>query len=278
MFSIRRAVVFAVLGTGAVVAFLTTGSSRLEGRPQSDVALSSRTDRTVVAELFTAEGCSSCPPADALLRSLAHEHLVPGVRVLALGEHVDYWDRLGWRDPFSSPAFSNRQSEYEVGVFHSGNVYTPQFVIDGRLQEVGTDVSAVRRAIARAAHDVKAMVGVTAQPDDAGHLRVEVQVATAPGIVIGERADVIVAVTEDELTSDVKRGENRGRLLKHGAVVRSLTALGSLTALNAFSGVTSIPTASSWVTKNLAVVGFVQERQSRRIVGAGSADVDHRLK
>ncbi len=275
----RRAVVFvAVMGAGAVVAFLATGSSRLEGRPQSDIALSSPTDRTVVAELFTSEGCSSCPPADALLRRLAHEQLVPGVRVLALGEHVDYWDRLGWRDPFSSPGFSNRQSEYEARVFHSGSVYTPQFVINGRLQEVGNEVSAVRRAIARAAHDAKAKVVVTAQPDDAGHLRVEVQAATAPGIVIGERADVIVALTEDELTSDVQRGENRGRLLKHGAVVRSLTALGSLTAVNAFSGMTSIPTAPSWVTKNLAVVAFVQERQSRRIVGAASAEVDHTVR
>ena len=233
----RRAVVFvAVLGTGAVVALLATGYGRLEGRPQSDIALPSPTDRVVVAELFTSEGCSSCPPADALLMRLAHEQFVPGVRVLALGEHVDYWDRLGWRDPFSSPGFSNRQSEYEARVFHSGSVYTPQLVIDGRFQEVGSDVNAVRRAIARAAQDAKAEVVVTAQPDDAGHVRVQVQVSTPPGAVIGERADVIVALTEDQLTSDVQRGENRGRLLKHGAVVRSLTALGSLTALNAFSG------------------------------------------
>ena len=117
----------------------------------------------MVAELFTSEGCSSCPPADALLKRLTHEQFIPGVRVLALGEHVDYWDRLGWRDPFSSPGFSHRQSEYEADVFHSGGVYTPQFVIDGRLQAVGNDVRGVRRAIARAAHDPKARVGVTAQ-------------------------------------------------------------------------------------------------------------------
>ena len=119
MFKIAwRAVVFvAVLGTGAVVGLLALGSGRPEVWPQSDIALSSPTARTVVAELFTSEGCSSCPPADALLRRLAHEQLVPGVQVLVLGEHVDYWDRLGWRDPFSSPGFSNRQSEYEAGCF-----------------------------------------------------------------------------------------------------------------------------------------------------------------
>jgi len=269
-----RAVVFvSVFGTGGLLAL---GYGRQEGRPQSDIALPSSRDRTVVAELFTSEGCSSCPPADALFQRLAHEQFVPGVHVLTLGEHVDYWDRLGWRDPFSSPSFSNRQSEYETKVFHSGSVYTPQIVIDGRLQAVGSDVHAVRRAIARAAQESKARVGVTAEPNDAGHLRVRVEVSTAPGVAIGERADVIVALTEDQLTSDIQRGENRGRLLKHGAVVRSLTALGSLAALNSFSGVTSIPTAPSWVTRNLAVVAFVQERQSRRIVGAGSAGVDQR--
>ena len=78
-----------------------------------------------------------------------HDQLVPGVRVLALAEHVDYWDRLGWKDPFSSSRFSDRQSEYEARVFHGGSVYTPQLVIDGRLQEVGSDVTAVRRAVHR---------------------------------------------------------------------------------------------------------------------------------
>jgi len=260
-----RAVVFgAVLGTAAVVAVLATGYRRPEGPPPSEITLPSPTDRAVVVELFTSEGCSSCPPADELLKRLSHEGVVPGVRVLTLAEHVDYWDRLGWRDPFSSPGFSNRQSEYETRVFHSGSVYTPQVVIDGRLQAVGSDVNAVRSAIARAAQDLKVGVVVTAQPDDAGHLRVQVEVAPAPGVVIAQRADVIVALTEDQLTSDVQRGENRGRRLRHGAVVRSLTTLGSLTALNTFSGVTAVPTAPSWVTRNLSVIAFVQERQSHR--------------
>jgi hypothetical protein len=273
----RRAFVFiVVLGSGAGVALFAAGYGRPEGRPQSDTGQLSPTGHVVVAELFTSEGCSSCPPAVALLMRLAREQFVPGVRVLALSEHVDYWDRLGWRDPFSSPGFSNRQSEYETRVFHSGSVYTPQLVIDGRFQEVGSDVNAVRRAIARAAQEAKAKVVVTAQLDDAGHVRVEVQVSTPPRAVMGERADVIVALTEDQLASDVQRGENRGRVLKHAAVVRSLTALGSLVPPNAFSGSTSIPTSPSWASTNLTAVAFVQERQSRRIFGAGSANVDRR--
>jgi len=277
MFGIARdaVVLVAVLATTSAVALLATGFGRLEG-PQTDVAVPPPAGRTVVAELFTSEGCSSCPPADAFAMRLAHEPFAPGVRVLVLGEHVDYWDRLGWRDPFSSPAYSNRQSEYETRLFHSGTVYTPQIVIDGQLQEVGSNENAVRRAIARAAHDPKLGVSVTAEPVDAAHLRVQVHVSTAPGVSIGERADVLVALTEDQLTTDVQRGENRGRLLKHVAVVRSLTVLGSFTALNVFSATTSIPLSSSWAIRNLAAVAFVQERQSRRIVGSGSATVDRR--
>jgi hypothetical protein len=266
----------AVSATAAAVA-LVAGHRRLESRQPADIASPPANEAAVVvAELFTSEGCSSCPPADDLLRRLAHEQIVPGVRVLALGEHVDYWDRLGWRDPFSSPAFSDRQSEYDARVFHTGNIYTPQLVIDGQLQQVGSDLTAVRRAIGEAARHPKATVTVLAQADNATHVRIQVQVAPSQGVSIGGTADVIVAITEDELTSNVQRGENRGRVLKHGAVVRSLTALGSLTKVGAFSQATSIPVAPSWVAPNIRVVAFVQERQSRRIVGAASAKLDGR--
>jgi hypothetical protein len=101
------------------------------------------------------------------LSRLGHEPLVPGVQVLALEEHVDYGERLGWRDPFSSSGFSNRQSEYDGRVFHSGGAYTPQLVIDGRFQAVGSDVNAVRRAVVSAAHGPKASVDVTVHQEDA---------------------------------------------------------------------------------------------------------------
>lgn len=271
----RRAVLAAVLSIGATeAAFFATGYGRTEGQRKAEIALpSGQESAVVVAELFTSEGCSSCPPADALLQRLAHEELVPGVRVLTLGEHVDYWDRLGWRDPFSSASFSNRQSEYETRVFHTGSVYTPQLVIDGRLQQVGSDLNAIRRAISQAARERKANVSVTARMSEADQFRVEVKVSSAQPAV-RDTADVIIAVTEDQLASDVTRGENRGRVLKHGSVVRSLTALGPLTNRDVFSEATSIPIAPAWVTRNINIVAFVQERNSRRIVGAGSATVN----
>jgi hypothetical protein len=273
----RRAVMLGAVSATAAAVALVAAHRRLESRQPADIAPPPAIEAAfVVAELFTSEGCSSCPPADDLLRRLAHEQIVPGVRVLALGEHVDYWDRLGWRDPFSSPAFSDRQSEYDARVFHTGNVYTPQLVIDGRLQQVGSDLTAVRRAIGEAARHPKAAVTVLAQADNATHVRIQVQVAPSQGVNIGGIADVIVAITEDELTSNVQRGENRGRVLKHGAVVRSLTALGSLTKLGAFAQAMSLPVAPSWIGPNIRIVAFVQERQSRRIVGAASATLDGR--
>jgi hypothetical protein len=231
------------------------------------------TTRTiVVAELFTSEGCSSCPPADDVLSQLVHRQPVAGVDVLALGEHVDYWDRLGWRDPFSFPALTARQSAYEARVFHTGNIYTPQLVVDGQLERVGSDVNAVQRAIKQAAQAPKAAVEVALARATDPNLRVEVHVNVPPDLAIRDAADVLVAVTEDSLVSDVRRGENRGRTLKHSAVVRSLTTIGVLTPQeHMFSTAASVPWAPEWKSANVRVISFVQERQSRRIVGAGSA-------
>src|SRR5947199_9612256 len=134
-------------------AFLLTLLGRASGGPDpcraSRVPTHANPD-VVVVELFTSEGCSSCPPADEVLGALVREP-VGGIVVLGLGEHVDYWDHLGWRDSFSSPSFSGRQSEYQSRVFRAKTLYTPQRAVDGQVEVVGSDVSAVCRAIAQAA-------------------------------------------------------------------------------------------------------------------------------
>jgi len=117
----------------------------------------------VLAELFTSEGCSSCPPADDLLRQLLREQPVAGVEVIAISEHVDYWNRLGWRDPFSSSQFSDRQSEYARS-FGDGQIYTPQLVIDGSAAVVGNDAAAVRQALVQAVKAPRARLSISGPP------------------------------------------------------------------------------------------------------------------
>jgi hypothetical protein len=232
----------------------------------------------VVAELFTSEGCSSCPAADEVLTRLAHEQVVPGVDVVALGEHVDYWDRLGWRDAFSSAMFSERQSNYDARVFHSSQVYTPQLVVDGQYEQVGSNASAVRRAIVRAAEAPKATVEMTAgRGDTGGELLATIHANVPPAVTVHDPVDVVVAVTEDNLVTNVRRGENGGRTLRHSAVVRSLTIAGTRPLQErAWVTNTSVPWQSTWKPANVRVIGLLQEHASRRIVGVGVATLDQR--
>ena len=254
---------------------LLAGTSALGHGLRPGAAPASAPRTIVIAELFTSEGCSSCPPADDVLSQLAHRQPVPGVEVLALGEHVDYWDRLGWRDPFSSPAFSARQSNYDARVFHANRVYTPQLVIDGQLERVGSDARAVQRAIEQAAKTPKTAVGVAAtRTGDQRGLRVELRGDTPDGPAIDDTVDALVAVIEDNLATEVRRGENGGRMLKHSAVVRSLTTVGTLSSREpTWSMNASVPWDQGWKPADVRVIGFLQERQSRRIVGAGSASL-----
>jgi hypothetical protein len=230
----------------------------------------------VVAELFTSEGCSSCPPADDVLADLVMRQPVPGVEVLALAEHVDYWDRLGWRDRFSSAAFSARQSDYDARVFRTGGIYTPQLVVDGQIQVVGSDDAAVGQAIRRAARMPKATVAIAAvaQPHDRDRARVEVHANVPAHIELRGDVDVLVAVVEDNLTTAVRRGENGGRTLRHTAVVRSLTAIGTLAPRErAWSSTASVSFARDSKLENLRAIAWLQERDTRRIVGAAATHV-----
>ena len=216
----------------------------------------------VLVELFTSEGCSSCPPADALLYQYIQSSPVPGVEVIALGEHVDYWNHGGWADPFSNAQFSARQSNYSAA-FHLDSVYTPQIVIDGKAQFVGSDDDAVRVAIARAARLPKAQVNLR----ETGPGRLSVQIGHLPASATSDSAVVYLAVTEDGLSSSVGGGENAGRRITHSAVVRELTAIGTVTGVS-FDASPTVMLRPGWRRGHLHAVVFAQERTSRRIVGA----------
>ena len=230
----------------------------------------------VIAELFTSEGCSSCPPADTLLRQLADAQPFDGAHLIALEEHVDYWDRLGWRDPFSSPQFTSRQTAYNDRVFRSNAVYTPQLVVDGVRECVGSDRNAIRAIIADSIRRPRAAVKVQSVAV-ASHLSVTISVDVPLAVERRGVADVFVVVAERSLVSVVGRGENGGRTLIHGAVVRSLNPLGDLSGRDhAFAGTVDVTVARNWNARNLQIVGVIQERDSRRILGAGAVEPSFR--
>lgn len=222
----------------------------------------------VIVELFTSEGCSSCPSADAVLAQLKREQPVKGVFIIALGEHVDYWNRLGWTDPFSSHAFSERQADY-MRALKLDEVYTPQAVVNGHEEFVGSDLNRAEGAVARAAR--APYVNVKIERKSSARLHVEVD----PLSTVQPRGatNVLLAITEDNLRSSVVRGENSGRTLQHVSVVRRLTRLGSGSLRSAFIADVPVAVEANWKRKDLSVVVFVQASDSGRILGAGVTDL-----
>ena len=227
---------------------------------------------TVLVELFTSEGCSTCPPADMLLTALDQKQPIEGVQVITLSEHVDYWNHLGWKDPFSSAEFTERQAQYARALGDKDAVYTPQMVVDGRVQLVGSQSNTVLQAIANAARLVKVGVSVAIAKSGPKSITLAVEVRNVTGVSDGNTADVILALTESNLLSTVARGENSGRKLAHSAVVRKLTSLGTVDG-GSFSAEKAIELNSRWKRQNMKAVAFVQERGSRRVIGAATIEL-----
>ena len=227
----------------------------------------------VIVELFTSEGCSSCPPADAVLERLQQTQPVAGAEVIALGEHVDYWDYIGWSDPFSSAAFSARQETYARALGQQDRVYTPQMIVDGQTEFNGSAMNKALEAIAKAARspkaDVRIVIPETKTQKDNQEIRFNVSVKNVPPVDRGDVAEVILALTEDKLSSNVTRGENSGRKLAHTSVVREMRALGRVDpATKTFDSEKTMAIADGWKRDDLRVVVFVQERAHRRVLGA----------
>jgi len=222
----------------------------------------------VLVELFTSEGCSSCPPADQVLAQLAGEQPVAAAEVVALSEHVDYWDRLGWRDAFSSAAFTARQSVYGRTVFRAGEIYTPQMVVGGQVQLTGSDRAAAIDAIARVASEPQPVAISASLVAKGSGVEVRVQAAPRHGATIADDIEVLVAAAEDGLVRDVTAGENRGRRLAHTGVVRTLVVAGHLTArAPALDVNTALGIRPGWNRARLRVVVFAQNVTSGRVLG-----------
>ena len=209
------------------------------------------TERPTVVELFTSEGCSSCPPADALLAELARRP-----DVLALSFHVDYWDRLGWKDPFSSRAATDRQSRY-AKLLKLATVYTPQIVVDGRWEAVGSDRADVERALELARRDPPE-VPVTLALDHG-----QAQIALGPGGGVAAASVLLIGFDRRHVTA-VKRGENSGRTLAHVDVVRGVEEIARSSA-----GEIAVPIP--WPCDRVAAV---VQAAGGRILGVAVRDVE----
>jgi hypothetical protein len=265
----RVKLVLITIATGAVLGVMLLPRLEAVGggaHPANDDA-----QRTpVLVELFTSEGCSDCPPADALLEKLDRSQPLSGAELIVLSEHVDYWNDIGWKDPYSSHEYSERQSAY-AGQFGLESVYTPQMVIDGRFEVVGSNERRVITAIESAAKAPKMPVSISSIRVEAGNM-VTLHVVTGqlPSSVAAGSAEVLIAAADESDESHVSRGENAGRILKHIAVLRSLTRVGTVDRAGEFSRDVRIK-IDRGNTGNLRVVAIVQEAPVGRVLGAGSA-------
>ena len=218
----------------------------------------------VLVELFTSEGCSSCPPADALLQAIDRQQPVSGARVIVLSEHVDYWDHEGWRDPFSSAEVTARQEAY-ARRFGQDSAYTPEAVIDGSRGMNGSDRHGLVAAIEEATKQPKVGIEI-ANPAVAG-AAVEANVSAAGR----PKTDLYVVLADDHDQSSVAAGENSGRHLEHVAVLRSIEKVGSLD--NGFNRQVRIAVPSASHAQKLRLLIFAQERGTGHIVGVAEASL-----
>ncbi|MGI5520949.1 DUF1223 domain-containing protein [Micromonospora sp. CA-259024] len=221
-----------------------------------------------VVEMFTSQGCNSCPPAEEVLTGIERDARQRGEPIFALGFHVDYWDHLGWPDRFADAAYTARQEAY-ARAFGSGRLYTPQMVVNGTAEFVGSDRRRAADAIASALMPTAATpvtLSVQGTDDGGGGRRVVLDYRTERP---SGHAVLNVAVVERGLVSEIARGENAGRTLRQDNVVRAFTAVD----LEAERGRVELTTAPDLDPRNASVVGYVQQNGNQAIIGATAVDL-----
>jgi hypothetical protein len=213
----------------------------------------------VVVELFTSQGCSSCPPADELIRKIAADESLRG-RVIPLAYHVDYWDHLGWRDAFSSAEWSQRQITY-TRALHLDSPYTPQVVVNGSRQFVGSNAVALNASVEEASRQ-KPVGSVALDVRREGEKIEAVIRADAPS-----NSDVVVVLFQNDVATRIERGENEGRTASETAIVRRLLRAGT----GSVSKSVTIDIDPAW--KHLGIAAFVQDRATLAITTATVHDL-----
>jgi hypothetical protein len=226
----------------------------------------------VLVELFTSEGCSSCPPADALLQKLDQQSAA-GEDLIVLSEHVDYWNHIGWKDPYSDRFYSDRQRGYarRLGL---DDVYTPQMVVDGASQFVGSDATLANKALATELTRPKIAVRLSSVSlSTTSVLLAHLETGELQESFGLREADVYVAVALNRAESQVSGGENAGRRLSHTAVVKSIVKIGRLRKGRVFAQDVQLKLEPRTDADNLRIIAFVQELGQGRVIGAAAQSV-----
>lgn len=227
----------------------------------------------VLVELFTSEGCSSCPPADRFLEKLDQQPQ-SGAEMIVLSEHVDYWNHIGWKDPFSSHFFSERQSAYAKR-FGLDSVYTPEMVVDGSTEFVGGDSPKAENVLQSAARGPKIPVQLSGVSFDPPHtLRVHVESGPLDNTYGVPTAEVYVALALNHAQSQVSAGENAGHQLTHVSVTRSLVKVAELNRSQSLKQDIAVKLGPSDDVNNLRLIAFLQEPRQGRILGAAQSTVN----
>jgi len=243
--------VFAVLFFGLETSSLNGQNAKAEDHP-------------ILVELFTSEGCSSCPPADALLEQMDTSQPIAGAQLIVLSEHVDYWDHDGWKDPNSSAALSERQTTYCRALGLSSR-YTPQFIVDGNIEMHADNPQQANQVLHDANVAPKVPVHIGELNVDGGVLRALIQ---ADGNASEHNAEVWVVVALNHVESQVLHGENGGRHLIHVAVVVQITKIGKLQKGKDFNEAVTLKLKPGTDPKNVRLIAFVQESGPGKLLGA----------
>src|SRR5882757_3736896 len=218
----------------------------------------------VLVELFTSEGCSSCPPADALLAQIAQQQ----PNTIVLSEHVTYWNHLGWRDPFSSRESTDRQSAY-VASMGLNSSYTPQMIVNGQYEFVGNDGSAATQALRRAATVERVPIRISNLALSADrHVHFDVDVGEAKTV-----ASLFAVLAQDEGSEHVANGENGGKTLRHVQIARRFQQIASVRKGSPFHGNQSMDLPEPIAGSGWHLVVFLQQGPGRPILGAASQPI-----
>jgi len=236
--------------------------------PQSETPPAANSNANpVLVELFTSEGCSSCPPADIILQRLDDYQPIAGAQLIVLSEHVTYWDHDGWKDPNSSPALTDRQSSYETALGEKES-FTPQFVVDGNHEVLINHIDLMEDVLKKAKDEPKIPIriaDVKVDPADPTILRAHID---TDANTEKRNADLYIAVALNHVESQVLKGENGGKHLVHVAVVQQLTKIGKLPKGKTFAQDVQLKLKPGTDLKNVRLVAFIQESGPGKLLGA----------